>query len=1025
MPSAEATFKTAYGNLNTAQKEAVDALEGPVMVVAGPGTGKTQILTLRIANILKKTDTPPDGILALTFTEAGVDAMKRRLVSLIGPTAYKVGIYTFHGFCNDIIHSHPEYFPRIISSVALTDIESILYIREAITSLALDKLKPFGDPYFYVQTARSAISTLKREHKTPQDVLRNTEKLLRELESDPESFHEKGAHKGKMKGAVQTRIDKLKKEHELGLVFEWYEAKLAEKKKFDFEDMIGEVVKALETDDEFRLLIQEKYLYILADEHQDANGAQNTLLELIAAYDTSPNLFIVGDEKQAIFRFQGASLDSFAYFHQKFPKAKLIRLTESYRSGTALLDAAHSLMKEAIPEGRHPKLESRVAQPQLAVLEERTFSTEDMENAWVVADIERLIGEGVPAGDIAVMFRTNADAVPISRALSQKGILHVLDSKSDIFDMHAVAQLVTYLRLCTHIGNDEYLAHVLHFPWVPVDSHDTYKILLYAQKKRLPYFEVISSRTHLAEAKVRAIDAVSECAKTLERLSAMGQEESARDFFDRVLHESGFLAYVLKRPDAITVLNAVRGLVQTLETLSSTKTLYTGLDLVNDLGLYEEYGIEIEPDTQPKERQNAVHLVTAHRSKGLEYEYVYIIHARDAHWGNRTQRDKLPLSTLLSSQPPAGRPSAAENSLRSDSSAAENLPAGVTDSDIEDERRLFYVALTRAKRYVSVSYGVASSTRTKESGIAQFMLEIEPALIMRCDTGAFEATVQPQDMFVLKPAQPDTMADTAFLQDAFVEQGLSATALNNYLECPWKYFYRNLVRVPEKPTSSSLYGNALHNALRLFRDIAASTEKYPSLETLLGYLKDSIDQQGFSPASYTDAHKKGIRALTDWHQRHEQGFEFRAICEKKFEVYLPVAAGEPPKVLLRGLVDVIELRTDGSVHVIDYKTGKHKSRNELEGKTKSASGDYKRQLDFYCILLELAGMERPRELTLEFIEPDGKGATATHTFAYDEGAVAELKETISRAAGEIYTLSFWNKRCDDTECEYCTLREMV
>jgi DNA helicase-2/ATP-dependent DNA helicase PcrA len=482
---------------------------------------------------------------------------------------------------------------------------------------------------------------------------------------------------------------------------------------------------------------------------------------------------------------------------------------------------------------------------------------------------------------------------------------------------------------------------------------------------------------------------------------------------------------VLKRPDAITVLNAVRGLVQTLETLSSTKTLYTGLDLVNDLGLYEEYGIEIEPDTQPKERQNAVHLVTAHRSKGLEYEYVYIIHARDAHWGNRTQRDKLPLSTLLSSQPPAGRPSAAENSLRSDSSAAENLPAGVTDSDIEDERRLFYVALTRAKRYVSVSYGVASSTRTKESGIAQFMLEIEPALITHCDTGAFEATVQPQDMFVLKPAQPDTMADTAFLQDAFVEQGLSATALNNYLECPWKYFYRNLVRVPEKPTSSSLYGNALHNALRLFRDIAASTEKYPSLETLLGYLKDSIDQQGFSPASYTDAHKKGIRALTDWHQRHEQGFEFRAICEKKFEVYLPVAADEPPKVLLRGLVDVIELRSDGSVHVIDYKTGKHKSRNELEGKTKSASGDYKRQLDFYCILLELAGMERPRELTLEFIEPDGKGATATHTFAYDEGAVAELKETISRAAGEIYTLSFWNKRCDDTECEYCTLREMV
>jgi DNA helicase-2/ATP-dependent DNA helicase PcrA len=1025
MSTHDATFAMAFSKLNKAQKEAVEALEGPVMVVAGPGTGKTQILTLRIANILKKTDTPPDGILALTFTEAGVDAMKRRLVSLIGPTAYKVGIYTFHGFCNDIIHSHPEYFPRIISSVALTDIESILYIREAIATLELDKLKPFGDPYFYVQSARSAISTLKREHKKPADVLRGTEKLLRELENDPESFHEKGAYKGKMKGAVQTRIDKLKKEHELGLVFEWYEAKLAEKKKFDFEDMIGEVVKALETDDEFRLLIQEKYLFILADEHQDANGAQNTLLELIAAYDAEPNLFIVGDEKQAIFRFQGASLDSFDYFRTKFPTATLIRLTESYRSGTVLLDAAHSLMKGAIPEERHPKLESRVAEPDGAVLEERVFTTEDNENAWVVVDVARLIAEGVPASDIAIMFRTNADAAPISRALSQKGILHVLDSKSDIFDMHAVSQLVTYLRLCTQLGNDEYLAHVLHFPWVGVDTHDTYKLLLYAQKRRLPYFEVLSTPGHLAEAKVRGTEAVSRCAATLSRLSSVAKEESARDFFDRVLHESGFLPYVLARPDAVSILNAVRGLVRELETLSSSKTLYTGRDFVVDLGLYEEYGIEIEPDTQPKERAAAVHLVTAHRSKGLEYEYVYIIHARDAHWGNRTSRDKLPLSTLLSSQPSAGRFSATENSLRSNSSSAENLPADVpSDSDIDDERRLFYVALTRAKRYVSVSYGVSSSTRSKESGIAQFMLEIDPAHITRCDTADFEEQVQPQDIFALRPAMPDSLSDKAFLQDAFVEQGLSATALNNYLECPWRYFYRNLVRVPEKPTSSSLYGNALHNALRLFRDMAASTQKYPSLELLLEYLKDSIDNQGFAPASYADAHKKGVRALTDWHERHAEGFEFNAMCEKKFEVYFATDA-EPERVLLRGLLDVIEFRTDGTLHVIDYKTGKHKSRNELEGKTRSASGDYKRQLDFYCILLELAGMERPQELTLEFIEPDGKGATATHTFAYDETAVAELKATIARVAEEIYSLSFWEKRCEDPACEFCALRDVA
>jgi DNA helicase-2/ATP-dependent DNA helicase PcrA len=1008
-------FNAAYKGLNPAQKQAVDSLEGPVMVVAGPGTGKTQILTIRIANILLQTQTPPDGILALTFTEAGVDAMKQRLLKLIGPTAYKVAIYTFHGFCNDIIHSHPEYFPRIISSVALTDIESIIYIREALTSLPLEKLKPFGDPYFYVQAVRSAISTLKREHKTPADVRETSAKLLHEIEHDPDSIHQKGAYKGKVKGAAQTQIDRLKKEQELAMVYEWYEAKLAEMKKFDFEDMIGEVVRALTDDPEFLLVVQEKYLYILADEHQDANGAQNTLLELLSSYHDSPNLFIVGDEKQAIFRFQGASLESFSYFHKKFPSAVLIPLVESYRSGTVLLDAAHSLMKESIPEKRHPKLVSKIDNPHLSTLESRTFTSEEIENAWVVSDVERLIGEGVPPGDIAIMYRTNADASAISRTLSQKGILHTLDSKSNIFNDHTLAQLVTYLRLCTHIGSDEYLAYTLHFPWIKISTQDVYKVLIYARQRRLPYIEVISSRTHLEAARVAHIGEVFEFSEILLRLTKMSQEESARDFFDRVLHESGFLTYVLTRPDAVTILNAVRGLAMTLETLSSTKTLYTGLDFVTDIGLYEEYGIEIEPDTQPKERANAVHLVTAHRSKGLEYEYVYLIHARDAHWGNRSARSNLPLSTLAHST----------TSTTSTSSGQTSSGQAAPETDIEDERRLFYVALTRAKRYVSISYGISSSSRSRESTATQFMLEIDPTLVTTVDTADFEDSIAPQDIFILKPVQHSSIGDREFLREAFIEQGISATALNNYLECPWKYFYRNLVRVPEKPTSSSLYGNALHNALRLFRELCASSQTYQPLEKLVEYLKVSIDQQGFTPASYADAYKKGVRALTDWHARNAADYQFNAWCEKKFELYLPLPETEPNTILLRGLIDVIEFRNDGSTHVIDYKTGKHKTRNELEGGTKNATGDYKRQLDFYCILLELSEMERPKSLSLEFIEPDKSDNTVVHDFAYDEVAVKELKATINRVSQEIYSLSFWDQKCDDSECEYCGLRDLM
>lgn len=994
---ASAVFAKYYKTLNKAQKKAVDTIEGPVMVVAGPGTGKTHILTLRIANILQSTDTPPDGVLALTFTEAGVDAMKRRLLKMIGPTAYKVGIYTFHGFCNDVIRSHPEYFPRIISSAALTDIESILFIRQALTELPLQKLKPFGDPYFYVQPIKSAISTLKREHRSAQDVLETSERLLREIENDPDSVHQKGAHRGKVKGAAQTQMDRLKKEHELGMVFAWYERKLEEKRKFDFDDMIGEVVRALEADESFRLAVQEQYLYILADEHQDANGSQNKLLELLASYHASPNLFIVGDEKQAIFRFQGATLDSFSYFQTLFPDAVLIPLTDSYRSGTALLDAAHGLMRASIPEERHPRLVSKLENPDLAYLEQRTFSSEETEIAWVVSAVADNIAKGVSPDDIAIMYRTNADAKAISRALSLHGILHALDSKSTIFHEHTVAQLVTYLRLCMHIGSDEYMAHALHFPWSGVSPHDVYKILLHGQKRRMPYIEVIASKEHLREAGVHDIAAVSAFSDSLRRLSKMAHEESARDFFDRVLHESGLLSYVLKRSDAVSILSAIRGLARTLETLSATKTLYTGLDFVQDIGLYEEYGIEIEPDVEPKERTGAVHLVTAHRSKGLEYEYVYIVHARDTHWGNRSSRNNLPLSTLTTADA----------------------------SDIEDERRLFYVALTRAKHYVSVSYGVTSAARTRESTITQFMLEIDPARVTVCDTAAFEAGIRPEAVFAVRALPQDSMSDAEFLRDAFLEQGISATALNNYLDCPWKYFYRNLVRVPEKPTQSSLYGNALHNALRLFRDVCASTGTYQPLPVLLDFLKTSIDAQGFTPVLYEEAHAKGIRALTDWHARNEHGYEFNALCEKKFEVYLPLDGSPLPQVLLRGLIDVIEFRTDGRVVVIDYKTGKHKSRNELEGGTKSATGDYKRQLDFYCILLERAEMQAPSRLSLEFIEPDAAGKTVVHDFMYDAEAVRELKATIHRVAGEIFTLAFMEHGCKRDDCEHCALHELT
>ena len=342
-------FDQTYNMLNEAQRQAVDAIEGPVMVVAGPGTGKTQILTLRIANILRLTDTEPESILALTFTEAAVANMRKRLAGLIGSAAYRVKIATFHGFANDQIQSYPEFFPNIIGASAMTDVDQLEYIRQVILDTELDVLKPFGDTFLYVRPIISAINTLKREGVTPNHFHSLVAREQESFDNLEDVYYEKGAHKGKMKGKYQALQKKIVKNAELARVYEAYQDAIRGAKKYDFSDMIIELVQALANDQEFLLTLQEHYQYFLVDEHQDTNNAQNQLLELLANFHASPNLFVVGDEKQSIFRFQGASVENFFYFRDRYPDAQLVTLTDNYRSTQAVLDSGESLIAGAVP----------------------------------------------------------------------------------------------------------------------------------------------------------------------------------------------------------------------------------------------------------------------------------------------------------------------------------------------------------------------------------------------------------------------------------------------------------------------------------------------------------------------------------------------------------------------------------------------------------------------------------------------------------------------------------------------------
>ncbi len=997
-PMAGANFNTLYRMLNKRQKEAVDAIEGPVMVIAGPGTGKTQILTLRIANILKKTDTTPDSILALTFTESGVFSMRKRLVEMIGSAGYRVHIYTFHGFCNEVIKRFPDAFPRIVGANNINDIDKISILKETILRLELKTLKPFGDNFYYIHPLRSKISELKREYITPKKLATYIEKQKKEYEAIEDLVYEKGAHKGKVKGKYKELEKNIAKNEELLTIYSEYEKALEQNRYYDYDDMIVETVKALERDDDLLLQLQEEFQYLLADEHQDANNAQNRLLELLTDFHDNPNLFIVGDEKQAIFRFQGASLDNFLYFKNKYKNALLVTLEDNYRSSQSILDSAHSLIsKSSVTEEKlRVQLKSNTRNKETPI-EIRSFSSHQFEHLFLAYDIEEKIKDGVPPEEIAVMYRNNVDAEAIAHVLEKTNIPFVIESDQNILRDVDIAKFIVLLRAVFFFGRDSSLLPLLHVNFLAIDELDIYKLLRFAQKERIPLYDVIKSNKHLKASGVKGKKDLHELYKNLFVWKKLSENKGMLDSVQVIATESGFLDHLLRHKESVDKLEKLSGLFSDITQLAQNHKEYVFEDLIHYFNDVDEHNLLIRKDTKTTDTK-AVHLMTAHKSKGLEFDYVYIVGAYDGHFGNqrRPEHFKIDISTQ-----------------------------GESGTKIDDERRLFYVALTRARVHVSVSFAREGVTGRAQLP-CQFIDEIDDSLKAEVDTVAFEKKVD--TTLLLRPSRKVAVPpiyDKEFLNSVFLDQGLSVTALNNYLDCPWNYFYSNLLRVPKVPTKHLMFGTVVHQVLKDFFEAIKRGERADD-KFLLKLFDEYIHQHPFTESELKEAIRKGAKAFPGYYDTHKSSWNPHTLNEFKVSVLLPVELEGLTHLKLRGDMDKIEIsENEREVNVVDYKTGKPKSRNHIEGKTKTSNGDYKRQLVFYKLLLELFDEGRYEMVSgdIDFIEPDDKGRYHKEHFDVSDEEVGELKETIQQTAKEILDLSFWGDRCDKKDCEYCKLRE--
>ncbi len=986
-------FAQFYKQLNEKQKKAVDAVEGPVMVIAGPGTGKTQILTLRIANILLKTQINPENILALTFTENAASEMKERLSELIGPDAFKVQINTFHGFCNELIQKHFDIFHHLASYLPISALEEIQIIQEIIDTGSFVYLRPQGDPSYYYHPIRSAISSLKKEGISPVQFRKAVTKWKTDFEKRDDLINTKGAYKGKMKGFAIEEMKHIEKNKEFAEVFEQYQKQIKEKRLYDFNDMIIEVIQAFKRNEEFLSQIRETYQYILVDEHQDTNNAQNTIIEYICSIDDFPNLFVVGDEKQSIFRFQGASLENFLYFKKTFPRATLIQLEDNYRSTQKILDSAHAFIQHNNTLIDKIQLTAKSKYPEIK-MELTQYANIHQEFSDTAAAIQSLHKHTyVPFEKIAVILRKNADLLSLASILEKNNIPYVLSTDESIFAEPYIQKLFFLMKALCFVGDDVYLSRVLLMDIFDLNPFDVFVTIQTAHTQKIPLWEYMQQNSSL--------DSLKKVTETLIHWKKLSENESIDEFFIKLLHESGIMERVLKENAALVLLEKLHVLYEDIKQLQRKNHLLTLTEYLAYIDLLEEHAIAPHI-TVTKRKKGSVFVTTAHKSKGLEFDYVFIPKVTDSYWGN--SRSQVTLIHI-----PWKYLSRIEIQQEKEES-------------IEEERRLFYVALTRAKKQLFLSYS-SQNEEGKEQIVSRFMFEIPPEYIEKKQKEELPDTAKKRIRTTLSPTKKEPIAFdkselSEYIKSLFIHNGVSVSALNNFISCPWRYVFRNLIRLPDVRGYYLLLGTAVHEVIREYITQKKKNIKMDE-EGLITYFKELITHYSAGEKDLITLEEKGSLIIRSYYQKRMKGWD----NQRESELIIPNIYLDTD-ISINGKIDMIELKKSNHVVVYDFKTGKAKSRNALLGKTKAENTDYYRQLVFYKLLLSLykKGQYTMDEGVIEFVESSIEGDIRNESFSIEESEVKELIQSIHTMRDSILSLSFWDSTCEDKDCEYCKLR---
>ena len=971
-------FKEEYAKLNPKQKEVVDAIEGPVMVVAGPGTGKTTILTLRIANILLKTDTPPSGILALTFTEAGAKAMRVKLRKIIGNRALEVPIHTFHGFAASVIAEFQDHFAHLSKSKQITDIETEQLLRNILNEKKFNKLRPIGDPDFYIAKIIGAISDAKQEAWTPEILKSFAQDEIERIKNSPDSISTRGKSKGGLKAEALTHIKKAERTILFADVYENYEKKKTEERKIDFDDLIFELLQALRKDELLLQSLQEKFLYILLDEHQDTNDAQNLIVKTIADFFETPNLFVVGDEKQAIYRFQGASIENFLNFQKTWDQMKIISLVDNYRSHQYILDTSFKMIEQNYKEGEHFDLRTKlksgtkeVANPLDLVIAPNL----ETEEAYLVKNLQKILKESKDSS-IAIIVRKNSEVAKIFSILEANDIPAKAERGANIFSHPVGALYFSLLDFFRDPGNIEALAQTLVSGLWDLD---------FAKQTRL--IKLIKSGK-MAEIE-KEIPILFKIQKKL-------TDTAPLEFLYLVADLSGFTHMVICSPIGTEVW---RGIISLAEDLTKTEKIEDPKILIEALLAYKKSAERRTIKINTGQALSQITIMTAHSSKGLEFDYVFLPYAVEESWIKKNHNSYFVLPK--------------EKKM---------------DDNIRDERRLFYVGLTRAKKHVSISFHNEDNLGKVMTPL-RFIDELDQNFIKKIKLEKTNKVNIKRNLTKIEAKQNQEKIEYA--KQVLLEKGLSVTALNHFMDCPNKFFYKSILKIPEAPNANSEKGNAMHEAMSNIWQ--SKNKKIKQIEKIIidtvnEYFRYSLlpllEKETVLEELVADAPIVALALVEHFKEAGKVSTE--SWVENYFSYQSSIKNSEKIEIKLHGKLDVIR-EQENKIFIYDYKTRKSLSLNAIKGETANGDDNYFRQLIFYKILLEESSKFKNKfiEPALIFIKPDSNGRCPIVSLPIENTDTERVKNEITNLIKNVWSGDFLTNICDDKDCQYCGYRKLL